>query len=173
MLPDLETCQIIHVHLMVDRVTQQTVIKEALNENEISFSSSLSHRTICRCGAVHGLLLLSPVRLLIQEGVRWLRSLGNADATVVTRCLISRQGSCLISMATAEADFTGKQLHIKVKAPLFFLSLFLERHCTWVCMAQRAEGGCRGPGGRSSWWVCLRVWPNCCRGFWLAAGSKK
>lgn len=46
------------------------------------------------------------------------------------------------------------------------------RHCTWVCMAQRVEGGCGGPGGRSSWWVCLRVWPNRCQDFWLAEERK-
>lgn len=39
-------------------------------------------------------------------------------------------------------------------------------------MAQRVEGGCGGPGGRSSWWVCLRVWPNRCQDFWLAEERK-
>lgn len=47
-----------------------------------------------------------------------------------------------------------------------------KRYITWVCMAQRVEEGCKGPGGRSSWWVSLRVWLNCCLGFWLAADNK-
>lgn len=68
--------------------------------------------TICRCGAVHRLLLFSPARLLIQEGVWWLRAFSEADATVVTRCLIS----CLISMATAEADLPVNKMYIKVRA---------------------------------------------------------
>lgn len=44
---------------------------------------------------------------------------------------------------------------------------------TWECTAQQAEAGCRGPGGRSSWWVCPRAWLNHCLGFWLAACKKK
>lgn len=62
--------------------------------------------TISRCGAVHRLLLFSPARLLIQEGVWWVRALANADSTMVTWCPVTWQDPCFISMATAEAANT-------------------------------------------------------------------
>ncbi len=157
------------------------------------FSHTLTHthththtdklHTICRRGAVHRLLLFSPARLLIQEGVWWLRALSHADATMVTRCLVSWQGPRLISMATAATVLSSNKCTSKSEllfavinftyiSVLFYFSESTQRLSTWVCMVQQVEGGCEGPGGRSSSWACLRVWLNCCLGFWLAAENK-
>lgn len=74
-------------------------------------------------------------------------------------------------METAEAMrmVTSKS---KVILQLIFILPPMKRLLTWVCMAQRVEGGCEGPGGLSSWWGFLKVWLNRCLGFGLASGMK-
>lgn len=74
-------------------------------------------------------------------------------------------------METAEAMRTGTSKS-KVILQLIFILPSMKRLFTWVCMAQRVEGGCEGPGGLSSWWGFLKVWLNRYLGFGLASGMK-
>lgn len=88
---------------------------------------------------------------------------------MVTRGLVSRQGSRLISMETAEAMKTC------TSKPKVFVRLVSSEWpvFTWVCMAQRVEGGCEGPEGQSSWWGFLKEWLIRYLGFWLAADQER
>lgn len=118
------------------------------------------------------LLLLPPVRFLIQEGVWRLGALGSADATVVPRRFISRQGSCLISMATQEVCTRHQSCQHIHFVPHLINVILIVVQSTWECRVRQVEGGCRGPEGRSFWWVCLRAWLNHCLDFWLTVQNK-
>lgn len=90
-----------------------------------------------------------PTRLLIQEGVWWLRALSNADAAMVTRCLISRQGSRLISMATAEAGLSGKQ-NVHQRQSLSLLSP-VPLVMSWSCFSVKRRDKVPGCVWLSRW----------------------
>ena len=97
----------------------------------------------------------------------WLRDASSPDKAPVSS-LWQQQRRQTNSRQESEPLSAVTSFYFSYQLPVFVFFFSPKGHCTWVCMAQQVEGGCGGPGGQSSWWVCLRVWPSRCQDFWLA-----